>query len=237
MTEMGVTNVKVKVMKIGTHTKLEEVLYIWFRQQRENSVPVTGVLLQEKTKLFYQRLCPDATTHFFASVGFCTRYIKQHTLRCISVQGEQDAPDIISVCEFQRDFQAIVSGYDTEQMFNCDETGLKFRLLPQKTLAHTFEKRTEGSKKSKDCVTIFACANATGTIKLPLFADWKCSSTTLLYTNVHEELDCCLQSPKMHWSTQQFFCSGFMNIFCRLSERNCNVANFTCGYNSIYIIG
>ena len=71
-----------------------------------------------------------------------------------------------------------MGGYDTEQLFNCDETGLQFRLLPQKTLAHAFEKRVEGRKKLKDCVTISACANVTGTIKLPLLligkAAWLC---------------------------------------------------------------
>ena len=41
-----------------------------FRQQWEKDVPVTGVLLQEKAKLLYERLFPDATTPFSASMGF-----------------------------------------------------------------------------------------------------------------------------------------------------------------------
>ena len=56
MTEMGLKDVKAKTMKIGTHEKLDEGLCIWFRQQREKDVPVTGVLLQEKAKLLYERL-------------------------------------------------------------------------------------------------------------------------------------------------------------------------------------
>ena len=75
---------------------------------------------------------------------------------------------MISACEFQHNFEAVVSGYDTEQVFNCDQTGFQFRLLPQKIMAHAFEKRAEGRKKSKDCVTISACAYATETIKLHL---------------------------------------------------------------------
>ena len=74
MTELGVKDVKVKAMKIGAHEKLDEGLYIWFRKQREKDVPVTGVLLQEKAKLLYQRLYPNATTPFLASTGFRTRF-------------------------------------------------------------------------------------------------------------------------------------------------------------------
>ena len=61
---MGVKNVKVKAMK------LDEVLCFWFRQQREKGVPVTGVLLQVKAKLFYQQLYLDATTPFAQVWGF-----------------------------------------------------------------------------------------------------------------------------------------------------------------------
>ena len=51
------------------------------------------------------------------------------------------------------------------QIFNCDETGLNFRLLPNKTQAAHFEKSADGRKKSKDRVTI---------MPVPMFtAHWK----------------------------------------------------------------
>jgi len=62
----------------------------------------------------------------------------------------------------------VMKDYELEQVFNCDETGLQFRLLPHKTFAHGVERRSEGRKKSKDRVTIGVCANFTGNIKLPL---------------------------------------------------------------------
>ena len=59
--------------------------------------------------------------------------------------------------------------YDSEQVFNCDESGLQFCLLPKKTLAYGFKKIAEGRKKSKDRVTVGACVNVTESIKLVLF--------------------------------------------------------------------
>ena len=49
MANMGMK--KAKTMKISEYQMLDEALYIWFRQQRENSVPVTGPILTEKAKL------------------------------------------------------------------------------------------------------------------------------------------------------------------------------------------
>ena len=41
-------------------------------------------------------------------------------------------------------------------------------MLPQRTLVNLFEKRANGRKKAKERVTVSACANVTGSIKLPL---------------------------------------------------------------------
>ena len=54
------------------------------------------------------------------------------------------------------------------QIFNCDETGLYWRLLPNKTLADASEKCAKNFKSSKDRVTLMATANASGDFKLPL---------------------------------------------------------------------
>ncbi len=72
--------------------------------------------------------------------------------------------------DFCSTFQKYVEDnhYTLNQIFNCDETGLYYKLMPQKTLASSFEKSVDGRKTKKDRVTINACANASGTIKLPL---------------------------------------------------------------------
>ena len=48
----------------------------------------------------------------------------------ITMQGEQGSADIAAACEFKYDFERVLVEYSTEQIFNCDETGLQYRLLP-----------------------------------------------------------------------------------------------------------
>ena len=55
-----------------------------------------------------------------------------------------------------------------DQIFNCDKTGLNFCLLLESTPATAFEKSVDVREKSKERVTVNACANGSGTIKLPL---------------------------------------------------------------------
>ena len=55
MTEVGVKEITTKSMKIGAFEKLDEALYIWFRQQREKDVPINGSLLTERAKVLYGR--------------------------------------------------------------------------------------------------------------------------------------------------------------------------------------
>ena len=69
---------------------------------------------------------------------------------------------------FVSSFQHFIhdGGYCLDQVFNCDETGLYYKLLPEKSLVTHLEKSADGRKSER--VTINACSNITGTIKLPL---------------------------------------------------------------------
>ena len=63
----------------------------------------------------------------------------------------------------------LLQRYDPSDVFNADETGLHWRLMPDKTHAVSGETCT-GGKKSKERITLLVCANMTGTERLPLLA-------------------------------------------------------------------
>jgi len=74
MTEMGVK--KAKTMKIGSYEKQDEALYIWFCQQRERNVPVTGPIFMEKARALFTLLYPEPERCFTGSTGFQWRFCK-----------------------------------------------------------------------------------------------------------------------------------------------------------------
>lgn len=57
---------------------------------------------------------------------------------------------------------------DLEQIYNADESGLFWRMLPEHTLASSHEKNAPGRKIIKARITFMPCANVSGTHKLPL---------------------------------------------------------------------
>ena len=68
-------------------------------------------------------------------------------IRQLSLQGEK---------LFTKNFQEFTEDnhYTLNQIFNCDETGLYYKLLPNKTLASCFEKNADSRKRGKERVTI-----------------------------------------------------------------------------------
>ena len=59
-------------------------------------------------------------------------------------------------------------GLTQDQVYNADETGLWWRLTPSTSLNAVGKIRAVNFKKAKDKVTLLACANASGTHRLPL---------------------------------------------------------------------
>ena len=65
---------------------------------------------------------------------------------------------------YRTELQSLIAKYDLEDVYNADETGLYWKLEPNKFLARNF---VIGTKKPKDRITIMLACNATGTHKLP----------------------------------------------------------------------
>lgn len=60
---------------------------------------------------------------------------------------------------------SIRQGYSDDEIYNADESGLFFKVLPDRTLSRK-GKRCTGGKLSKERVTILLCTNATGSHKV-----------------------------------------------------------------------
>ena len=132
----------------------------------------------------------------------------------MSLQGEKLSADATAIDPFKRKLQEVMEkGLTLEQLYNCDETGLYYRMLPAKTLASRYEKGAEGMEKQKDCVTLMACSNATGNHKLPLVLIGK-SANPRCFKNINKAalpVKYCAQ--KSAWMNSNIFSDWFINIF------------------------
>ena len=212
--ELGISNSlkATKTMKGGMYPKLDSALYLRFRQQREKGIPVTGPILLEKATDFHKLFYAGIPSQFNASYGFQWRFCKRFGIKTLAVAGEKVSADVISADEFVSSFKDLTNGYSLDQIFNCDETGLYYKMLPGRTLT-TAHNDPIGTKKAKERVTINACSNASGSIKLPLLFIGKAKNPRCFRGTDKSTLPVVYRSQKNAWVNTVIFNDWFQNCF------------------------
>ena len=84
------TSCKSKVMRLGSCDKLDQAVFVWFKQKRMQGMPVSGSLLCEKATQLAE---PMNITNFVASSGWKWRFCRRHGIRNLSLQGEKLSAD------------------------------------------------------------------------------------------------------------------------------------------------
>ena len=94
----------------------------------------------------------------------------RHGIRKLSCEGESLSANLDDVESFKIRLSNIIEeeGYTMHQLFNCDETGLNWKILQDATLADGNERSARGFKVSKERVILLATANASSDFRLPL---------------------------------------------------------------------
>ena len=147
---------------------------------RACKMPVTQAVLQTRAVMITEGLLKQplqekvhtALQRFTASRGWVEKFVKRHALRSVSLHGEGGQVQAAAVAADIFQIREDLREYDAEHIYNVDETGLFYKLLPRRTYVgvHEDRKSLRGVKamKAKDRVTAFVCTNASGTKKLPM---------------------------------------------------------------------
>lgn len=103
---------------------------------------------------------------FNASEGWVKKFIKRNNLKSRSLHGEAGSVDDEAIADRLRRVRVVCAEYDPDCIYNVDETGLFYKVLPKVTYLAPGEDRktTRGVKgmKAKDRVTAYMCTNASG---------------------------------------------------------------------------
>ena len=124
---------KRRVMRIGQFDDLETALLKWFSAMRDRNIPLSGPLLLQKAKDFAEQL---RITTFKQSTGWLDRFKERHGITFKAVCGEAKSVDTRSteMTDWTGRLSNILRAYSPSDIYNADETGLFFKLMPDKTL-------------------------------------------------------------------------------------------------------
>ncbi|XP_029656955.1 tigger transposable element-derived protein 6-like, partial [Octopus sinensis] len=121
---------------------------------------LNDALISNKANLFPAELKLDK---FKNSDGYLHKFKKRHGFRMTKLHGEMRTNDPVDVDLFIEKFIEISKGYNADQIYNLDETGLYYKLIPSKSICRN---RFQGYKNFKDRVSIMLCSNMSGNHKL-----------------------------------------------------------------------
>ena len=152
-----------KRQKTETRTTDDEVMD-WFTKLREKNMPISGSMIQEKSRDVAKK---HGVSECHGSNGWLEKFRKRHNISYKAVCGEAAAVDKEAVEAWKAKLPGIIAKYESRDIFNADETGLFFRVLPNKTMAFKDEICT-GGKISKERLTVLLCCNMEGDFERPL---------------------------------------------------------------------
>ena len=154
-----------KRLRTAAYEDVEAALLRWFQLARSQNIPVSGQLMREKATMFATKLKHET---FQCSGGWLDRFKARHGVVFREICGEAAAVDDNIVTSWlDKTLAPILSSYHPRDVFNADETGVFYRLLPDKTLCFKGDS-CHGGKQSKERITAMVCANMDGSEKLPL---------------------------------------------------------------------
>ena len=155
-------------MQKGHFDIVEKAVYRWFSMLRSNNIPVSQDILKQKAQEYHQQFVNagvDLPANFEAANGWLRRFQERFGIVQRTISGESSSVNVSVVENGRQQLQELLEQYSLENIYNADETGLFFRLGPDKTLASKSD-TAKGCKRDKQQLTILFACNATGSCKL-----------------------------------------------------------------------
>ena len=151
-------NKKVKrKVKGDLSQSINDNVYEWFTAQRSKNIPISGPILQEYARKVAMDL-DDSSDKFKASNGWLDRFRTRYNIQFRAISGESRSVDQSIADAWGVRLSTIIEHYDPVDVFNCDETGLLYKLMPDRSLVID-KSDCRGGKKSKERYTVLLCAN------------------------------------------------------------------------------
>lgn len=188
-----------KKIRLADRDDVDQALLKWFTTNR-SSVPISGHVLKTKAEQLAVLLDKE---QFVCSEGWLDRWKKRHNITAGKISGEARSVDRATTSDWiTSKWLKVCADYSPNDIFNGDEAGLFYQLTPDKT--HKFKnEKCIGGKLSKNRITLWICANMSGTEKRELLVIGKFKKPRC-FKNV-KKLPVRYQSSKKAWMTSSIF--------------------------------
>ncbi|GAU97015.1 hypothetical protein RvY_08378 [Ramazzottius varieornatus] len=127
---------------------------------------ITGRLIQLQARKFARE---NDIQNFTGSNGWLASFCERHDLIFKVLQSEGASANFEGLQEwYDETLPSILQDYALKDVINCDELGLNYSQLPNKSLIKKSQAKPKGCKLRKDRITVLLTCSATGERKMPL---------------------------------------------------------------------
>lgn len=181
--------------------ELEKAIFEW-TQRAEEHISISQEVIREKARQYWQTIYPGREMPSFSNGwlrGFQSRWsIRQNIQHGEAGSLSQDAgAEMARICQ-------VLSTYAPQDIYNCDETSLYWRKIPDRSLS---TRSLPGRKKDKARISILFCCNSDASERIPVWFIGTARRPKAFVTagiNI-ENLGCVWRSNKKAWMTGEIF--------------------------------
>ncbi|KAG0441503.1 Tigger transposable element-derived protein 6 [Dictyocoela muelleri] len=148
------------ILSVRKYEEIEKQLFQWLSYLEAKGCVYNEEIIRSKALNIAENL---KIKNFHASNGWIQKFKKRHGISSKSLTGESLFVKRENFEEFSKHLHEKMRDYRPEDIFNCDETALFYKIMPSKSLV---SKVRHGSKLHRDRISILLCVNSTGTEKI-----------------------------------------------------------------------
>ena len=214
----------------GNFAFIDKAVWLWLLSAKEKKLIVSESLLSKKALEFKEKFLSEIKDDdnkenlkgFKASNGWVERFCKRFSIKSEVLKGESDPISQEKQDQARQKLKMITSQYLDEDVFNADETGLYYRMAPDRAViaANDFSDGVEGDKER---VSILLMTNSTGTYKSRLMVVGQVKAPRCLRGLNIGNLPADYRSNKNAWMSSEIFKEFLLDFDAKMREQHRNV--------------
>ena len=165
----GNRNKKSKRIKTSKIEKLNEIVLKFIQSSNATKVPINGPLIKGFALEIKDKM---NLNNFEASNGWLEKFIERYDIKYNTFSGESADISENTVEEWINKLNELSQGFEPKNIFNFDETGLFYKLLPKKSYLIKGSQYI-GGKKSKLRSSLGFCCSMAGEKLKPVIIGMK----------------------------------------------------------------
>lgn len=213
----GQLDSKRKTLKTGKYPDLDKYLVAFITDCNVSGLPINESLLEEEAKNYCLK---NNINDFKASHGYFCKFYNREAVSIKHIHGDASNVDHELAEDWKSKLNDLTNAYAPKDVFNVDELGLFFQLIPSKTLTVKGNNCKNG-KKSKQRITVLLGSNSIGTEKLQPFVIGKFEKPRAIKTLIDKKiLQVRYRHNKAAWMTGELFKKYLANLNNKFKKNN-----------------